>query len=99
MNRYRALTPSAVAAFGDGVVELDLSPTEEQDWLTVGALELVPRCYRALSANYRVPQGETFEDVFLVEIEAALVAGGHIERVDKPAPVKSKPPSKPETEE
>lgn len=88
MNRYRAKTPAAVAAFGDGVVELDLSPTQEQDWLHVGALELVPRTYRALSDNYEVPQGETFERAYVIENEAALIAGGHIERVEPVKPSK-----------
>lgn len=82
MNRYRALTPAAVAAYGDGVLELDLSPTAEADALGSGLLELVPRTYRALSNNYRVPQDETFDATYLVEVEAALIQGGHIERVD-----------------
>lgn len=90
MNRYRATTPDAVVVFGEGVLDLDLSATTEGDWLARGLLELVPRRYRALSANFRVRRGELFDDTFLVEVEAALIRGGHIERVESP----DKPPAK-----
>ena len=90
MNRYRARTPAAVGAYGDGVLELDLSVDAEANALAAGLLELVPRRYRALSDNFKVPQNEIFEDTFLVEIEAALIQGGHIERVESP----DKPPAK-----
>jgi hypothetical protein len=79
VNTYRALTPAAVAMFADGVLDLDLTKSQEADYLAAGLLELVPRKYRAVSNNYAVPQGE-----------AALIAGGHIERVDdKPEPESS----------
>jgi hypothetical protein len=68
-----------------GVFEREFSLAEEADWLGSGLLELVPRAYRALSNNYQVTQGETFDAAFLVENEAALIQGGHIERVNKPA--------------
>lgn len=100
MNTYRATTPAAVAAYGDGVIELDLSPMAEGDLLGSKVLELVPRTYRALSDNYAVAQNQTFDAGFLVEIEAALISGGHIERVEpvEPADVPAEP-NKPETEE
>ena len=86
-NTYRALTPAAVGAFDEGVFERDFTATEERDWLDSGLVELVPRTYRVLSANYAVPQGQTFEAAMLKENEAALISGGHIERVDsKPTP-------------
>lgn len=88
MNTYRATTPAAVAAYGEGVIDLELSASEEADRLGSKVLELVPRTYRALSDNYQVAQGETFDATFLVEVEAALISGGHIERV---APAKPKP--------
>lgn len=87
MNRYRALSEYAEAVYGAGEHELDLSATEEADALSGGHFELVPRTYRQLSNNYSAAeQGETFEAAFLIENEAALIAGGHIERVDDPKP-------------
>ena len=84
MNTYHALTPAAEAAFSVGTFERELSAAQERDWLAGGHLEIVPRTYRSLSRNYTVPRGETFQAAFPVEIEAALMAGGHIERVDHP---------------
>jgi hypothetical protein len=83
-NTYRALSAAAEAAFDVGVFEAEFAPAKEADWLDSGLLELVPRTYRALSDNYEVAQGETFERAFLIENEAALIQGGHIERVVKP---------------
>jgi uncharacterized lipoprotein YddW (UPF0748 family) len=86
MNTYKATSPAAVAAFADGVFERDFTATEERDWLDSGLLELVPRTYKVLSNNFSTAeQGETVESSFPVELEAALIQGGHIERVDKPA--------------
>lgn len=85
MNTYKALSKAAEAAFSVGVFEREFSPTEERDWLASGLLELVPRSYRVLSGNYERPQGDEFEATFPVELEQALIQGGHIERVDKPA--------------
>ena len=83
MNTYRALSKAAEAAFAQDVFERDFTPAEEKDWLASGLLELVPRTYRALLNNYAAAkQGETFEAAYLVENEAALIQGGHIERVD-----------------
>lgn len=82
-NTYRALSPSAVAAFEDGVFEREFSPADEQDWLASGLLELVPRQYLVLSNNYAAgKQGDVVDLALLVEQEAALIQGGHIERVD-----------------
>lgn len=90
-NTYKALSPAAVAAFADGVFEREFTPSEEKDHLASGLIELVPRTYRALSNNYAAAaQGETFEAAYLVENEAALIQGGHIERVGKPAPKQKK---------
>lgn len=85
MNTYKALSKAAEAAFSVGVFEREFSPTEERDWLASGLLELVPRPYLVLSGNYERPQGDEFEAAFPVELEQALIQGGHIERVDKPA--------------
>jgi hypothetical protein len=91
MNTYRAVGPAAVAAYGEGIIELELTASEEADVLA-SKLELVPRTYRALSDNYQVAQGQTFVAVYLVEVEAALISGGHIERVDDTPVVKSSKP-------
>jgi hypothetical protein len=94
-NTYKAISTVGEHYFGAGVTDHDLTAVEEKDALQGGHLELVPRTYRVLSDNYTAAaQGETFEGSFLVENEAALIQGGHIERVDpapKPAP---KPPKK-----
>jgi hypothetical protein len=91
MNTYRALTPAAAAAFADAVFEREFTPTEERDWLDSGLLELVPRAYRVLSNNYAAgAQGDLVDLALLVENESALISGGHIERVDKPATTKKK---------
>jgi len=96
-NTYRALSPAAVAAYADGVFERDFSPVEERDALNSGLIELVPRKYRVLSNNYAAgKQGDTFDAAYLVEIEQALIQGGHIERVasPKPVPADDKPATK-----
>jgi hypothetical protein len=84
-NTYRAISDRARAIHGEGVLELNLSPSQEADDLNGGHLEIVPRAYRALSDNFAAAeQGKTFKGVFLVENEAALIQGGHIERVTQP---------------
>jgi hypothetical protein len=99
VNTYRATSPAAERVYGAGVVELDLSVTEEQDALGSGLLEQVPRTYRVLSDNFAAgEQGSNIDAAYPVETEAALISGGHLERVDvksKPAVVKpavQKPP-------
>ena len=90
MNTYRATSVYGEATFGPGVFEGEFSASEEGDHLGAGHLEIAPRTYRVLSNNYSAAaQGETFEAALLVEHEAALILGGHIERVDAtPKPVK-----------
>lgn len=92
-NTYRALSKAAEAAYEEGVFERDFTPSEEQDVLGSGLLELVPRKYKVLSNNFEAgKQGDTIEAAYLVEHEQALVQGGHIERLDevkKPAAKRS----------
>jgi hypothetical protein len=94
MGRYRATSPLAEALVGDfavGEFEHEFpSAAAEQDALSSRFVELVPRKYRVLSDNYQRPHGEEFEDAFLMEVEAALISGGHIERVDEPEPKSTK---------
>lgn len=85
-NTYRALSVVGEHHFGEGVVDLDLSPDEERDALGGNHLEIVPRKYRVLSDNYTAgEQGAVVELALLKENESALIQGGHIERVDAPA--------------
>lgn len=96
-NTYRALSKAAEAALSEGVFERDFTPTEEKDWLDSGLVELVPRTYRVLSNNYSAgKQGDTFDAAYLVEIEQALIAGGHLERVDTPKAADKPAPKKKE---
>lgn len=90
-NTYRAVSEYGVAVFGEDVVELELDVTQEQDHLSAGHLEIVPRDYRVLSNNYAAgKQGETVSAALVVEHESALIQGGHLERADRPASTKKK---------
>lgn len=85
-NTYKSISEVGKHYYGDGVTELDLSATEEQDALNGGHLQLVARTYRVLSDRYEAGrQGELVELALLKETEQALIQGRHIERVDKPA--------------
>lgn len=91
-NTYRALSSAAKAAFADGVFEREFTPAEEQDWLSSGLIEIVPRKYVVASNNYVAgKQGDTVELALLIEHEAALIAGGHLERVEPKAAGKKEP--------
>jgi len=80
-NMYRAIGERAKALYGEDVLALDLSAADERDALDGKQLEIVPSRYRALSDNFATaPQGETFDAAYPVEIESALIAGGHITR-------------------
>ncbi len=82
-NTYRAISVVGEHYFGEGVSDLDLSPSEERDALNGGHLEIVPRKYRVLSDNYTAgKQGEVVELALLKENDAALIQGGHLERID-----------------
>lgn len=84
-NTYRPVSARAKALNGDGPFEADFTPAEERDQLDGGHLEIVPRPYRVLSNNFAAgKQGANVDLALLVEAEAALLQGGHIERVDKP---------------
>ena len=83
-NTYKALTEIGEHYYGTG--ELDLSVTAEKDALDAGHLEIVPREYKVLSHRYEAgKQGEVVKLALRMETESALIQGGHIERVDKPA--------------
>ena len=92
MNTYRATSVYGEATFGPDVFEGEFSVSDEGDHLGAGHLEIVPRTYRVLSNNFAAAeQGATLELALLVDHEAALIRGGHIERVD---PTTTKPKRK-----
>lgn len=96
-NTYKSVSIVGEHYFGEGVSDLDLTPTEEQDAITGGHLEIVPRKYRVLSDNYSAgKQGDLVDLALLKELEAALVVGGHLERVDTPKPADKPAPKKKE---
>lgn len=97
-NTYRILSVVGKATYGDEeLVELDLSADDEKDNIDNGHLELVPRTYQVLSDNFSGgPQGSTYDAVFRVETEQALIQGGHIKRIDTdPAPADPPPADEP----
>lgn len=82
-NTYQPLSVAAKSQYGDAVVSLDLSVMDEKDAIDGGHLELVPRAYKVLSDNFSGgPQDSEWLGALRVETEAALIAGGHILRVD-----------------
>ena len=91
-NTYKAISVVGEHYFGEGVSDLDLSVSEEQDALSSHHLEIVPRKYRVLSDNYEAgAQGAVVELALPKENEAALISGGHLQRVDEPASSKAVP--------
>ena len=91
-NLYRPVSDRAKALYGDADLERDFSVLDERDMLDAGHLEIVPRPYKVLVNNYDAgEQGSTVDLALLIEPEAALIAGGVLERVDKkPASTKKK---------
>jgi hypothetical protein len=87
-NIYKATSEWGKATYGDDEVELDLSAADEGDMLKNGHMVLVPRKYRVTSSNYFPGQGEEIETTYYRDNEEALIAGGHIVRVDDPKPAK-----------
>lgn len=101
-NLYRAATPRGVSIYGDDELELTLTADEERDALRDGHLVQVARPYRVISSRFTVKgapvwRGAVIEAAFPVEIEAALIAGGHIERSRRDAKPTFPPPD-PEAE-
>ena len=96
-NTYMPLSVAAKSQYGDAVVELDLSVMDEKDALDGGHLEIAPRAYKVLSDNFSGgPQNGQYLGALRVETEAALIAGGHIERTPKAVDVVKAAPKKKE---
>jgi hypothetical protein len=71
--------------------DAELAPADELANVNSGLLEILPQRYRVVGGSqvYETAPGEEFEAALLLENEAALIQGGHIERVEKkPAPKK-----------
>lgn len=80
-NQYKAVSIYGKAVFGEDVFDADFAAAEERDHLDAGHLELVPRTYKVTSNNFTGgDHGSEYEAALPVEIEAALVAGGHLVR-------------------
>ena len=90
-NTYKATDEYGALIFGEDVFDGDFSVVEERDHLDAGHLEIVPRKYKVLSDNFSGgKKGEPLEAAYPMEVEAALLAGGHLVRVDdKPAAKKA----------
>ena len=85
-NTYRPVSDRAKALHGDDVLELDLDAVAERDELDAGHLEIVPRPYKVLVNNFaNGKQGSTVDLALPVDNEAALLAGGVLERAKRPA--------------
>lgn len=92
-NTYRPLSEYGKAVWGEAVFDGDFTVAEELDHVAGGHLEIVPRKYRVLSDNFTGgPQDGEYLGALRMETEAALIQGGHLERVDKP--VDKKPAAK-----
>jgi hypothetical protein len=81
-NTYRPVSDRAKALHGEDAVELDLSVSDEADQLSGGHLEIIPRAYKVLTNNFSAgKQGSKVALALPVEQEAALIQGGHIQRI------------------
>jgi hypothetical protein len=90
-NTYRAISERGKGLHGEDVFEAEFSAADEADQIAGGHLEIAPRAYKVLSDNYSAgKQGEVVDLALLVDLEAALIQGGHIERAEKPATTTTK---------
>lgn len=89
-NTYKPLSVRAKALYGDDVFEGNFTAGEERDLIAGGHVSIEPRAYEVLTNNFAAgKQGDTVDLALVVENEAALISGGHIQRADKkPAPKK-----------
>jgi hypothetical protein len=97
MNTYKVLLPILVNGEhkqGDVFDHEFASPAEEEGSVNSGLLEIVPRTYKVVGTTrvHDTDPGGQFDAGLLMGQEAALIAGGHIERVaaKKTTPKKEK---------
>lgn len=89
MSRYLVTGPRPVLDHAPGSeAELVLDPALETDLVSKGLLEILPSTYRNVGTQqvFGHDPGVTFEVALTVGQEAALLEGGHLERVNKPSP-------------
>ena len=93
MNTYRVTSGAEVVDHKEGAVfDHDFSPEVEADLLAAGRIVIEPRRYKVVgssSVNETAPGG-FFLGAFTRGQEAALLAGGHIERA-RPIAAAGKP--------
>lgn len=94
-RKYRVLLPLLVNGEHGQYDEFEheFTPEDEYANVTSGLLEVVPREYRVVAEDttvYDTPTGQTFKAGLLIEQEAALIGGGHIELVEETKPVQKK---------
>lgn len=83
---YLAVSDRGRALYGEEPFEAEFAAAEERDLVDAGHVVPAPRPYRVLSNNYSAgAQGDVVDLALLVEHEAALIQGGHIERAARPA--------------
>jgi hypothetical protein len=100
MRKYRNLLPLLIhtedGSYKQGeVFEKDFTPADELENVDSGLIGIVPSMYKVVGESrvYDTGQGELFEAALLMENEAALIQGGHIERVE-PEPEKKAAPKR-----
>jgi hypothetical protein len=87
MNNYKVLLPLLVnGEHGQGdVFEYQFpSEAEENTAIDTGLLEIVPRTYKVVGTSrvFETAPGDQFDKGLRMGQEDALIAGGHIERVE-----------------
>jgi hypothetical protein len=91
MNTYKVILPLLVFddaggehKQGDTFEKEFPSASEEDTAIDTGLLEIVPRTYKVVGTSrvFETAPGDQFEKGLRMGQEAALIAGGHIERVD-----------------
>lgn len=85
MNRYKVLLPVLIdGEYGQGdEFEKELTPEDEAANVASGLLAIVPQKYKVVGGSkvFETNPGDVFTRALSLGEEAALVAGGHIERV------------------
>lgn len=90
-NTYKAVSAYGKAVFGEDVFDGDFDATEEKDLLDAGHVEIVPRKYTVLTNNFSGgSQGSEYNAGLLKDVETALLAGGHLRRVEDAPAAKKK---------
>lgn len=97
MRRYKVLLPllvhTADSSYGQGdEFDHEFSVDDEAENLASGLLELMPSRYKVIGGSrvHDTDPGDEFTAALPLGIEALLVEGGHIERVQPAKPKRKK---------